>query len=371
MLLHQNNGVDMGTETRTDTSGPSEWHIRDEVVHLREWGTSIAYSLPLTRKPSIIGAADGCWLRLWDPGGCISRTHAELTYGERSGWTLSNLQSKNGVHVDGARVDSVTLVPGVQIRIGSITLVAESPMLCALRELLARFIGLGEKYQEDVDQALYSVRIAATHREPLLICGPGDLVSIARLLHRHVRGDQPFVVCGPRSTHTKGMDALAAAAGGTLCIWRHQQPADFDEVVAALRVPSSRVLLIICAHALPRGNDIAAQIVTVFRSIVVPPLADRAEELQDIIDAYADDAIAAFGGWLVPGDREWIADHASDTLAQIEVATRRIVALHACGDSVTAAAKLLSISHGSLSDWAMRRALPGRSPMPAGDEYEE
>jgi hypothetical protein len=167
------------------------------------------------------------------------------------------------------------------------------------------------------------------------------------------------------------LDALAAAAGGTLCVWRHQQPADFDEVVAALRGSASGVLLVICARSLPRGNDIAAQIVTVFRSIVVPPLADRAKDLPQIIDAYANDAITAYGGWLGPADREWIAGHASDTLAQIEVATRRIVALHACDDSVTAAAKLLSISHGSLSDWAMRRALPGRSPMPAVDEDEE
>jgi hypothetical protein len=361
----------MVTETRTDAAGPAEWHIRDEVVHLREWGTSVAHPLPLTRETSIIGAAEGCWLRLWDPTGRVSRKHAAMTYSEQSGWTLSDLQSKNGVHVDGARVNSVALAPGVRIRIGGAVLVAESPKLCALRELLARFIGWRDEDREEVDQALHSVRVAATHRQPLLICGPGNLVSLARLLHHHVRGDQPFVVCGPRSASTRGLDALAAAAGGTLCVWRHQQPADFDEVVAALRGLASSALLIICAHALPRGNDIAAQIVTVFRSILVPPLADRAKDLPQIIDAYANDAITAYGGWLAPADREWIAGHASDTLAQIEMATRRIVALHACNDSVTAAAKLLSLSHGSLSDWATRRALPGRSQMPAVDEDEE
>ncbi len=361
----------MVTETRTDAVGPDEWHIHDEVVHLREWGTSVVHPLSLTKGTSIIGAAEGCWLRLWDPTGRISRKHAELTYNESSGWILSDLRSKNGVHMDGVRVNSRALVPGVRIRIGGTALVAESPRLCALRELLARFIGWSDEDREEVDQALDSVRIAATHRQPLLICGPGNLVSIARLLHRHVRGDQPFVVCGPRSTYPRGLDALAAAAGGTLCVWRHQQPEDFDEVVAALRGQASRALLVICAHALPRGNDIAAQIVTVFRSILVPPLGDRARELPQIIDAYANDAITAFGGWIGPADREWIAGHASDTLAQIEMATRRIVALHACDDSVTAAAKLLSMSHGSLSDWATRRALPGRSQMPAEDEYED
>lgn len=357
-------------ETGTDPAGPNEWHIRDEVFRLREWGTSIVHPLFPTRDTLIIGAAEGCWLRLWDPAGRISRKHAELTYSECAGWTISDL-SKNGVHLDGVCVTSRALVPGIEIRIGSVTLIAESPMLCALRELLARFIGWSDEHCEEVDQALYSVRIAVTHREPLLLCGPGNLVSIARLLHRHALGDQPFVVCAPRATHARGLDALAAAAGGTLCVWRNQQPADFEEVVAALRGRASRVLLVICAHARPRGNDIGSQIVTVFRSIRLPPLADRARELNRIIDAYANDAIASFGGWLAPEDRDWIAGHASDTLTQIEMATRRIIALHACDESVTLAAKLLSMSHGSLSDWFARRALPGRSQMPAMNEDEE
>jgi hypothetical protein len=311
-------------------------------------------------------------VRLWDPAGRVSRKHAEVTYSERAGWTISDL-SKNGVHLDGACVTSLPLplVPGIEIRIAGVTLIAESPLLCALRELLARFIGWSDEHCEAVDQALYSVRIAATHREPLLLCGRGNLVSIARLLHRHTLGDQPFVVCSPRATYASGLDALAAAAGGTLCVWRNQQPADFDEVVATLRGPASRVLLVICAHAFPRGNDIASQIVTVFRSILLPSLADRARELHRIIDAYANDAITTFGGWLAPADRAWIVGHASDTLTQIEMATRRIIALHACDESVTLAAKLLSMSHGSLSDWLARRTLPGGSRMQGMDEGEE
>jgi hypothetical protein len=370
--LHENRpSFDIAVETRTDPAGPNEWRIRDEVVRLREWGTSIVHPLPPSRDTFIIGAADGCWLRLWDPAGRVSRKHAELTYSERAAWTISDL-SKNGVHLDGARVKSfpVPLVPGVQIRIGGVTLIAESPLLCALRELLARFIGWSDEHCEAVDQALYSVRVAATHREPLLLCGPGNLVSIARLLHRHTFGDQPFVVCSSRATYASGLEALAAAAGGTLCVWRNQQPADFDEVVAAVRGPASRVSLVVCAHAFPRGNDIASQIVTAFRSILLPSLADRARELYRIIDAYANDAITTFGGWLAPADRDWIAGNASDTLTQIEVATRRIIALHACDESVTLAAKLLSVSHGSLSAWLARRALPG-SHIRLMDEDEE
>jgi hypothetical protein len=85
--------------TRTDTVGPNGWNIRDEVTQLREWGTSVAYPFPPKHVAATIGAAEDCWLRLWDPSGRISRAHASLTHGT-DGWALSDLQSKNGVHLD-------------------------------------------------------------------------------------------------------------------------------------------------------------------------------------------------------------------------------------------------------------------------------
>jgi hypothetical protein len=356
------------TKTKTtnqDAVGPNGWSIRDEVIQFREWGTNIVYPFPPKHVASTIGASRACWLRLWDPNGSISRSHAVLTHG-KDGWALADLESKNGVFLDGARVPTLAVVPGAEIRIGEITLIAESPKLIALRALLERLIGWDDERQEVVDQALFSVRIAATHREPLLLCGEGNLVSIARLLHQHALADRPFVVA--RSRHGKGMDALAEASGGTLCVWRREQPDDFDEVAAALQGPSAKALLMVCAHAPPKGNDIASRIVTTVRSIVLPPLSSRARELRRIIDAYAQDAIAAFGGgWLTPADWDWIERNAAGSLPLIGMATRRIIALHLCDESVTRAAKLLCVSHGSLSDWLARRSLPGR----AGTPYEE
>lgn len=128
-------------------------------------------------------------------------------------------------------------------------------------------------------------------------------------------------------------------------------------------------LLVVCAHAPPKGNDVASRIVTSVRSIVLPPLSSRVRELRRIIDAYAQDAISAFGGgWLAPADREWIEQNAASSLQLIGMATRRIVALHLCDESVTRAAKLLSMAHGSLSDWLARRALPGEAGMTDEDE---
>jgi hypothetical protein len=356
------------TATKVDAAGSGGWSISDEVTQMREWGTGITYPFPPKHGSSILGAAQGCWLRLWDPAGRISRRHAALTYND-DGWTISDLGSRNGVQVDGVRITASTLAPGAEVRIGSVTLVAESPRLMLLRALLERLLGWGEDRREEVEQALFSVRIAATHREPLLLCGAGNLVSIARLLHQHVRGDRPFIVVRARTPYPSGMDALSVVDGGTLCVLRNQQPEDFDEVVSALRGPYARSQLVVCAHALPRGHDIASQIVTVVRSILIPPLADRPRELHRIIDEYAADAISAFGGGrLAPADREWVASHASGSLHQIAMATRRIVALHVCDGSVTQASKLLDISHGSLSDWLARRTLPGRHAMSDEDD---
>ena len=117
----------------------------------------------------------------------------------------------------------------------------------------------------------------------------------------------------------------------------------------------------VCAHAPPKGNDVASRIVTSVRSIVVPPMSDRAPELRRIIDAYAADAVAELGGgWLSPADWEWIERNASGSMQLIGMATRRIIALHLCDESVTRAAKLLRMSHGSLSDWLARHSLPGK-----------
>lgn len=355
--------------TRTDLAGPNGWGIWDEVTQLREWGTGCTYPLPPKHGASIVGAGPDTWLRLWDPSGRISRRHAALTYAQGS-WMMSDLDSKNGIHLDGVRVASCCVLPGVEIRIGSTTLIAESPRLIALRAFLERLIGWGDERRELVDQALFSIRVAATHREPLLLRGAGNLVPIARQLHQHACGDRPFVVATPP---TRGMDALAAAAGGTLCVWRHQQPEDFDEVVSALRGLRACALLLVCAHALPRGNDVASQVVSAVRSISIPPLADRAREVPRIVEEYGADAVGAFGGGqMTPADSVWVANHATGSLHAIAMATRRIVALHACDGSVTQAAKLLGIAHGSLSDWLARRTLPGRPSMACeGDDDSE
>jgi hypothetical protein len=353
----------------TDSVGTLGWRINDEVTQLREWASERVHPLPLRRGDTwTIGSANGCWLRLEDPELRVSRKHAQLTYEPPEGWTLADLQSKNGLLLDGTPRVSFPLKPGAEVAIGGITLIAESPLLCVLRDVLARLIGWSAERRADVDVALRAVRRAATLHEPLLLSAAAGHRSIATLLHRHVIGtDRPFIVCERRkpvpkrtgqkaapvraaTTYERGLVALAAATGGTLVVWKNRLPEDFNKVLLALRAPNPRVLLVLCSQTPPQGPETATQ-------LVVPSLAGRSRELRRIIDECAAEAVAELGGALTPDDRRWIEQQAK-TFAAIQTATRRLIALRAAGCSVKRAAKQLGIAHGTLSVWVARRDLP-------------
>lgn len=354
----------MAIATNTDP-GANEWRIDDEVIQLRKWGTPEVHPLPGRDGGWNIGAAEGAWLRLEDETNRVSRLHARLTF-DGARWAIEDQESRNGIRYDGARRLGFPLSPGVEIGIGGITLIAESAQLIALRGVLARLIGWSGARARDVDLALRAVRMAATRRESLLLCGAGDLVSIAHLLHRHALGDaRPFVVCDPRrrstdpsaraaANYSTGMQALAAAVGGTLCMWRNRQPSDGGAVIELVRGPTSRVQLVVCTHALQHAEPLIAS------PIVFPPLDERAVELDRVIDEYAVEAVVALGATttFTPADRDWVRQHEAATLAQIEKATRRLVATRDNGGSITRAAAQLAMSHAALSEWVARRTLP-------------
>src|SRR6185295_5711564 len=137
---------------------------------------------------------------------------------------------------------------------------------------------------EVVDHALRAIRMAATRRVALVLCGDGDLVPTARSIHRHALGaDRPFVVCDPRrrggkatvrsaENHETGLGGLAAAQGGSLCVRSRRMPRDFDRVAARLRDPDARVQLIVCAGS---PGDCEAYLAV---PIAIPPLAGRDAE---------------------------------------------------------------------------------------------
>jgi hypothetical protein len=362
-----------GASTKTDVA-INEWAIDDGVTRLREWGSDVIHVLPPSPTDDwTIGAAETCAVRLDDPSGCVSRLHAALVRRDAK-WLVRDLQSKNGMRLDGARRTEVVLEPGVEVGIGGITLIAESARSIALREFLARLLGWRSDRIEIVDHALRSIRMAATRRAALVLCGDGDLVPMARSIHRHALGeDRPFVVCDPRrrqgkatvrsaENHETGVRALAAAAGGSLCVRSQRLPRDFAAVVTALRDPGARVELVVCAN----GPDDCEPFLAA--PIVVPPLASRAAELDRIITEYAEDAVVQLGtlgtlgtlgsrGGFLAADREWVRTHSSSSLPDIEKATLRLVAIRESRNLSNAAARL-GMAPVSLSRWIGRRSLP-------------
>lgn len=346
----------------------NQWLINDEPIFLREWDTGLIHPIPSGLRPAddnyTIGAAEHCSLQLLDPTGRVSRHHASLGRDCEGRLVVCDLRSKNGITQDGARKSRVPLDPGVELGIGGITLIAESPLLRVLRETLARLIGWSDERR--LNLALRSVRMAATRRESLQLCGQDrqSLLSVARLLHvRTLGNDRPFVISERRSPksdpqrwasyngtarYENGLEALAAADGGTLCI-APTPPGDISRVIEAHREPSSRVQLIVCSRT--RQHD------PLIAPVELPPLSERAHELDRIIDAYAIDAGANPGAPLNDAHRVTIRRHESETLADIEVATQRYVAYELYG--TTQGAEFVGLAHGSLSEWLARRPLDG------------
>jgi hypothetical protein len=359
----------IGASTKTDAAA-TEWAIDDSVMRLREWGTDTIRVLPPPRANEwtnewTIGAAETCALQLDDPSGQVSRLHARLIR-EQTRWLLRDLGSKNGMRLDGARRSEIVLEPGAEIGIGGLTLIAESSRSVVLRGFLARLLGWRSDRTEVIDHALRSIRMAATRRVALVLRGDGDLVPMARSIHRRALGaDRPFIVCDPRrrqgratvrsaENYETGMPAFVAATGGSLCVRSLRLPRDFRSVVAALRDPNSRVQLVVCAQASEDCEPFLAVPIT------VPPLSSRVDEIDQIITEYAEDAIAELGtprtGFL-SADREWVRMHSASSLPDIEKATLRLVAIRESRNLSNAAARL-GMAPVSLSRWIGRRKLP-------------
>jgi hypothetical protein len=238
-----------------------------------------------------------------------------------------------------------------------------------LRSFCARILGWADERKGAVDHALRSIELAATHRAALVLLGDTDLVPIARALHRYILGsDKPFVVCDPQrrnvpasvrspENHGNGAAATAAATGGSLCVRASRLPEDFSELVTLVRKPDAHMQLIVTAS----GQYETHPFLILPVPIRVPSLRVRTDELPRIVDEYAVDAITELRALPRPGftaaDRQWVLENAPMTLAEIEKATLRLVAIRASRNMSGAAARL-GMAPVSLSRWLDRRMSP-------------
>ena len=348
----------------SDPAVLAHWQMNDSVTQLREWGTEHAYHLPTEPTGEwMVGAEESCAVQLRDALRFTSRQHARLSRHDGT-WTLTDAGSKNGLWIDNYRRPSCDLEPGLEIGIGSLRLVAESPRSIELRSFISRLVGRDENRRGQVDRAQRSVREVSAHRAPLYLRGEGNLAVVARSLSYRAFGPQaPFVVCDPRRGVTDGTRsaptnrpdiaaALEAATGGTLCVWAHRLPAGFESVRAELE-QSTRVRLIVCSYTVEE----APPPISIWAPLTLTPLSRRVDELDRLIDEYAFDAIVALSARMTSftiEDRHWVRRCRPQTLDEIETAVTRVVAHQECGD-LEAAARKLGISRVALLRWFGRR----------------
>jgi len=344
----------------------AEWPIKDEVTRLRAWASDHAFPLFADRRGvHTIGTAPSCAIQVQDPKRRVSREHAHV---ERIGgrWCVVDRGSKNGLFLDGVRCDKAVLTPGVEIGLGGgVMLVAESTRSIALRNGLARMIGWSAARADAVDLAVRAIRLAATRRAILVLCGQHDLVPLAEELHRlTLTAERPFVLCNPRRRTTEtvenpircvtdGLTAIEEAAGGTVCLYHKYLPPDLIPLLRAFRRPESQTQLVLCSV-----NTRDAELFNT--PIVIPPLTSRKAELGRLIDEYTAEAahrLEMDECRLSPAEREWIRDHVAGSLPDIQKATLRLAAIHQAGSSSAGAARL-GISHWAMCKWLRNNKFP-------------
>jgi hypothetical protein len=223
---------------------------------------------------------------------------------------------------------------------------------------------LGWQSDGSVKLALDSLELALDRRADLVLCGAGDMVPIARSLHRRTFGiERPIVVCDPRrgdtpasprspANHASGLAALTAAAGGSLCLRARRLPSDFEMLVSRLR-DATDVHLVVCTDE----RDVNHPFLVRPAPICLPPLARRVADIDRVIAEYASDAateLAVSPSSFTIDDHRWVRDHAAASLAEIEAATLRRVALRT-SRSVSRAAARLGMAPVSLMRWVDRR----------------
>lgn len=358
----------MALETSTDPRRFS-WAIKDQVVRLRQWATAEFLELdPHVARRSRgykVGSVKECDLRLKDR--TVSKEHAQVSF-EEEGWRLLDLGSKNGIRVDGVRVETIQLAPGMEVGLGKTTLLVESMRSIGLRCFLARLLGWAEKRQEAVDQALRALRQGQILREPIALRGDGNLVPVAYDLHRFLFGPEaPFVVCDPyRQTGEAsargltniedGEAALEAAQGGTLCIRNDKPPKAFETVLQKAHHAEGpeAVQVLLCDDGSRRAR------VEKMKGIEIPPLSARPKaERRHVVTEYAAEAVQDLRAnrQLSGEDQVWVLEHCGTSLAEIGKGTRRLLALRLEG-TLTGAARRVGMAMPALRRWFADRAFP-------------
>jgi len=204
---------------------------------LHESGAGATEEIPLPAAGVVLGAHESCDVVLADPA--VSRKHVSIVPCE-AGFDVSDLGSRNGTWLDGAKLTRATVPPGSTLRIGASLvqmLPAEEPVDIppSARASFGAMLGSSEAMR----RVFAVLERASASDAPILLLGESGTGKelAARAVHEASRRkDGPFVVfdCGAASeslvestlfghkrgaftgAHADHPGAFALAHGGTL-----------------------------------------------------------------------------------------------------------------------------------------------------------
>jgi hypothetical protein len=336
-------------ETTNVDPAPIGWVIDDPVIRFRILGSERVFDLA-TGNHWVLGSSPESSLRLDDPSGRVSRRHAEVLR-EGESWRMVDLGSTNGLRVNSERHRSIHLAPADEIVLGGVTLIAESHRSMELHELLRRWLGWSTSRLGMVDRALREVRAMANLRTALILRGVGELVGVARRLHRVTLGDRPFI---PFDWNEYDEQGLHRAINGTLYIDARGPRHKLGAAPINFRALDLRVRLVGCIDSPRSVADLAAMLYRI-AILSIPSVTERRDEIERLLVAYGSDAVTELGAsWhgFQPSDPDRVFDSGIATLDELEAFARRLVALRNWG--VTDGAKRLGITHAAMLRWARR-----------------
>jgi hypothetical protein len=259
-----------------------------------------------------------------------------LLFWREGQWNV--VPSRGALLIDGINTKAARLIPGTQVTLGSVTLVAESLQYIKLQSFLRRLLGWGWGNRKElaVEQAMRALREAQRDRLPVVLQGEGSLLPVAEEIHRRaLPASSPFIERRFDQLHLDSLRAaLAAAKGGTLCLDGDRPAASWALVMeSARRIAGPAVQVVVCRPAMA-PSPTPSQV----RTISVPPLRTRGPtELAHLVrECFMDAALelsllrGKADPWPHPGTRDelaWVMAHASATFADVLMATRRISAM--------------------------------------------
>lgn len=260
----------------------------DAIVALQLFGEGSELRLSPQQQNFALGSAPPPAVDVWLSGKkYVSEKHAFLS---RRGNTLTitDNRSRNGTFFAGYRDTYGEVKAGQTFRVADVKLLALDERLRQLRKLLRWWLGYEAHAQ--LDQAV--IDVADEESPGLLLLGPPDCDprQLAEMIHRHsARRNARLVVAEPPlRSRAEEVALLKSARGGTVFV-------DLDDVrpmqffATHLFSATYRVRPIVAARTRKQVEDalgvgpIADQ-ARALRSISIPPLADRRDDIPALLD---------------------------------------------------------------------------------------